>query len=68
MKDILAFLLIFALGIVVSWALFTATAEVQERREITQSQCDRELSRCTTGAHCRVQGRDLLTITARGAK
>jgi hypothetical protein len=47
------------------YVLFDGAAHMQELRE---SKCEKEIASCTTGQHCRVMGRDLLTITARGAK
>lgn len=68
MKNFIAGILIFALGVVASWAFFSATASVQEEREIAaQTECDRQLAHCGTGQHCIVKGRQLLTITAKGA-
>jgi hypothetical protein len=68
-KGFLTVVIAFVLGVIVSWAFLSATAEVQERRELAAaSQCDRELASCTTGQHCQVKGRDLLTITSRGAR
>lgn len=65
MKNLMSALVIFAMGVLVAWAFFSATAEVQAVRE---SECDQQLAACTTGQHCIVKGHEIVTITSRGAK
>ena len=65
MKNFLYGCLVGAMVIFIVYTLFDGAAHMQELRE---SKCEKEIASCTTGQHCRVMGRDLLTITARGAK
>lgn len=68
-KNVLSVLAILAMIIIAWYVVFDGTAKTQAIREAKEaSRCEQEIASCHTGAHCRVMGRDLLTITARGEK
>lgn len=68
MKEFIAGIFVGFMILAVFYFLFDSMSLEEERREAAASQCDQEIARCTTGQHCKVMGRDLLTITARGAR
>lgn len=60
MKQFLAALLIFALGVVASWAVFSATAEIQEQKEIELAQLEDKIETAKIGSHVKLLGHGFL--------
>lgn len=69
MKNFIAGIFVGFCILAMFYFLFDGMASVQEEREIAAlTECDRQLAHCGTGQHCVVKGRQLLTITAKGAR
>ena len=68
-KSLLSILAIFLMGVIAGYIVLDGAAKTQAIREAKEaSRCEQEIASCHTGAHCRVMGRDLVTITAKGAR